>query len=33
MKVKNDKKSLILSEEIEKEASNIYPECQDSKKS
>ena len=32
MKVKNDKKSLILSEEIEKEASNIYPECQDSKK-
>ena len=32
MKEKNDKKSLILSEEIEKEASNIYPECQDSKK-
>ena len=32
MKAKNDKITLISSEEIEKEASNIYPECQGSKK-
>ena len=32
MEAKKDNQSLISSEEIEKEASNIYPECQGSKK-